>query len=598
MRASVAILLVLASFIALGQQYTETVEVRLHSLDAIVTDRDGKPVTGLTKEDFVVLENGAPQEITNFSSYESSASTFSIPEATQPAAAAPSEVKAVSAPPPRRFVFFIDEMAIQSAARNTLKKNALELVRAMRPGDMAAVVRPSGAARMVQEFTSDAAVVERALNKEIDDCKVRMTAPAFRELQAFRRALETAQSSNEVNAAKRAYMDASRARVDQRLSQIRALITSMASSPGKKVLVIITSGLSAQPGREAYSFDEQVGIFEAPKPPEVEAGLDEVTLANMPPLARLKIDLKEDMSKFSSPGWEGMEKIRAMDYRAQIDNLGRTAAAEGITIYALEPEVPLMLDATRGADSRTMGSTLTGGSVGGKHVVPDEFLEQLLLHEAQTLTSFAEKTGGRWFRGPAQIDDTFKQLTSDLQAYYSIAYRAKGADGKPRQVKVAVKNRPELVVRTRSEVIERSSARDMSERVLAGLLYMEDINELKMTARAETPQKQKKGRSYNVPLEIVIPVEKIAFVRTNDGKYVARVSVHYATAREEREFFSYGKQEQLIELTGQQYAELQKIRYRYTSTITVPKGHIRIAVGVIDATSKLSAMRTLSVIAQ
>jgi VWFA-related protein len=590
MRIGRVMLLVFLATGAIAQQYVETVEIQLHNLDAVVTDKEGHPVTGLTKDDFVLLENGVPQEITNFSSYESSSATMAIGE---PAANAPAANISAAAPPARRFVFFIDEMAIQTAARNSLRKNALELVHTLRPDDLAAIVRPGGAAKMVQEYTSDSASVERALGKAIDDCKMRLTAPAFRELQAFRRALETAETANEVAAAKRAYMDAARARVEQRLSQIRALITSMASSPGKKVLVLITSGLSSQPGREVYSMDEQIGIFEAPKDDS-----DDGAAAGAPagPLAQLKADAKEEAKSRSATGWGGMERIRAGDYRAQIDDLARTAAAEGVTIYALEPEVPLFLDATRGADSETVGSTLGGGHAGAKEVVPPEFLDQLLSHEAQTLTSFAEKTGGRWFRGVGEIEDTFRQVTSDLQAYYSLAYRPRGDDAKPRKIAVAVKNRPDLQVRTRSEVIAHSAAGDMSERVLAGLLYQDDTNDLKMTAHAELPKK--KGRSWEVPVEIVIPVNNITFTRDVNGKYVARVSVHYATAREEREFVAYGRQEQRIELTEKQYADLANIRYRYKSMIPVPKGHIRIALGVLDTGSKLSSMRTLSVIAQ
>jgi len=239
MRAAILCAVVLAA-LAAEAQYVETVEIRLHNLDAIVTDRDGHPVTGLTKEDFVILENGVAQEITNFSSYESSASTLSIPEAAAPEASDGGKAERVA--PPRRYVFFIDEMGIQMSARNALKQNALALVRTMRPGDVAAIVRPGGAAKMVQEYTGDVAAVERSLGKAIDDCKLRLTAPAFRELQVFRRALETANTQMEVAAAKRAYMDAARARVEQRLSQIRALITSMAGSVGKKVLVVVTSG--------------------------------------------------------------------------------------------------------------------------------------------------------------------------------------------------------------------------------------------------------------------------------------------------------------------------------------------------------------------
>src|SRR5258707_15172467 len=38
----------------------------LVNIDVEVTDRDGKPVTGLTKDDFAVLDHGAPQKIAIF----------------------------------------------------------------------------------------------------------------------------------------------------------------------------------------------------------------------------------------------------------------------------------------------------------------------------------------------------------------------------------------------------------------------------------------------------------------------------------------------------------------------------------------------------
>src|ERR1700730_2501815 len=39
---------------------------RLVVLDVVVTDKAGHPVTGLTKDDFRVLEDGKPQVIANF----------------------------------------------------------------------------------------------------------------------------------------------------------------------------------------------------------------------------------------------------------------------------------------------------------------------------------------------------------------------------------------------------------------------------------------------------------------------------------------------------------------------------------------------------
>jgi VWFA-related protein len=588
--------------------YGEALEVRLYNLDAVVTDRDGKPVRGLTKDDFLVRENNVAQEISNFSFYDMASPTMTLApgengELVTTSVETPASVG--TAPPPRRFIFFIDEMAIQARARNTLKKQAATLLAVMRPGDLAAVVRPTSTVQMEQKYTSDQNEIGNWLNKAIDTCKITLTAPQFAELRYFRKALETAEAPGEIARAKQEYVEQQRTRVQQRIGQLRALIASLAGADEKKVLVLITSGLNAQPGREIYSTDEQLQMTELHQMKDPEALLretrgglpinpdgmwDDVRALGMGKLAAKSVNQRH--------GWDSTHRNAINDLQADIDDLGRTAAAQGIVIYSLTPEIPLFLDSGRGADARSSPgtSTITGDNVhlSARAVVPQEMLNQLLTYEGETLQSLSDKTGGRWFRGTAVIDDTFRTLFDDLQVYYSLAYRGRGEENKARRIQVTVKGHPELKVRTRSEVIDQSGS-DMASRVIAGLLYPRGVDELKMAVKTETPQKE--GKQYNVPLEVVIPIDKITFLRASDGTYHGRVAVHYAAAGE-REFISYGRQEQLIELTPVQYRDMLRIRYRYTSNITVPKGKIRIALGVVDSTSKMSSLQTVNVIAQ
>src|SRR5690349_6261659 len=193
-------------------QYSETYEVRLHNLDVIVTDKGGNAVRGLTKDDFVITENGKPQAITNFAVYDDT-----VPQGNHDLSSGDDATSSVSAPPPRRFVFFIDDMAIQARVRASLKTHISELVHTMRPGDVAAVVRPMGTTRMTQDYTGDPLEVEKTLHKVIDSCKVKVTNQSFAELQSFRRSMERAENPNEVAAAKRLYVDMSRGRVEQRV---------------------------------------------------------------------------------------------------------------------------------------------------------------------------------------------------------------------------------------------------------------------------------------------------------------------------------------------------------------------------------------------
>ncbi|HYY94240.1 MAG TPA: hypothetical protein VE713_06945, partial [Pyrinomonadaceae bacterium] len=60
---------------------TELVQLR-----AVVTDRKGRPVENLKKEDFEVLENGQPREVSFFSLERAPASTGAAPSPGAPRA--------------------------------------------------------------------------------------------------------------------------------------------------------------------------------------------------------------------------------------------------------------------------------------------------------------------------------------------------------------------------------------------------------------------------------------------------------------------------------------------------------------------------------
>jgi VWFA-related protein len=594
-------ILALASVVIAQVPFSETFEVRLHNLDVIVTDKEGNAVRGLTKDDFIVTEGGKEQVITNFAVYDDT-----VAPSDHGLTADGTQSSEVSAPPPRRFVFFIDEMAIQARARATLKKHISELIRSMRPGDVAAVVRPTGTTRMVQDYSGTPEEVEKTLHKVIDSCKVKITNQSFAELQVFRRSLQSAESQIEVAAAKKMYVDMTRSRVEQRISQIRALTSSMAGTDGKKILVVITSGLSVEPGREAYGFEEQLGIFDSPRhaqtPNEIAANAANLAEVNGEPVAELPQQgrlrgLRADIQSFGArASWQGSNRVESVDFRKEVADLARTAAADGVTIYALEPEVPQMLAITRSADSKSLGSTLLDGptQVYGREVVPPQMLSDLLHYNGESLTSLTETTGGSWFRGVGAIDDVFRRLSDDLHFYYSLAYTPTGSSStQARRIKVTVRNRPELKVRTRTEVIERPAGREMSGRVIAALLYPTDVNDLHMKVSAEKPEKEGR-RNFSVPIEVVIPVDKLTLLRDEDGTYRGMVSVHYASSLNQKEFVSYGRQDQIVELTPQQYAEQARGRYRYNSRITVPKGNVRIVVGVVDSASRVASLQSLS----
>ncbi len=560
------LIMVCAAAAAAQQGYFETFEVRLHNLDVVVTDAKGNAVRGLTKDDFLVFEDGAQQNVTNFSVYDDGTWKVSggAPTATaeQPAPQATVEEKV----PPRRFVFFIDDMAMQENVRKNVIRHTNALIDEMRDGDLGSVVRPTGPNRVAQNYTADKAALRKAVTDAVESCKIRLDAPGLAEQLQLSRLLAESASGQEADHAKALYAYQSRDRVQQRLAQLRALVGSLVAIEGRKVLMLVTAGLPSYPGLDAFDSEKQ---------------------------------MKDVVDTATAWGHQG-------DFKTYIDDLARTAAANGVTVYALEPEVPVAVGITKAGASRTLGSLSrprTGQIIdernpptkhlSGQQIMPPQMLPELLHYRGQTLTSLAEKTGGKWFRGGGTVDDLFRQVATDMRTYYSLAYRATGTGDRPRRVEVRVRNRPELRVRTRTEVVDRPIDREMADLTFANLLFPRELHELQV--RVEPGKAVAAGKAYNLPIDILIPLDKLTFAPVDGGKYAAIADIHFAAAGLVNSFTTSGRHRQNIELSAEQHAKRAGVSTRFKTALLVPPGRTRIAVGVMDEASRQAGFTNVEV---
>lgn len=111
------------------------------AVDVVVTDSHNTPVSGLTKDDFEILEQGRPQAITDF--------TFvgirAVHRTLDPVAAAAAPVSDVStntpaSPTSRAFVMVIDALHILEHDIVPVKRIITEFVQSLSPDDEAAIV--------------------------------------------------------------------------------------------------------------------------------------------------------------------------------------------------------------------------------------------------------------------------------------------------------------------------------------------------------------------------------------------------------------------------------------------------------------------------
>lgn len=144
---------------------TFQVEVNYVDVDAIVTDENGNFVTGLTRDDFEIFEDGKPQKIEMFSYVE-----LPVERPDQFAALGrPVTTDARSNARPfdgRVYVIVLDDLDISPLRGGLVKHAAREFVeRHFGANDLAAVVYTSGRVDATQDFTSDRSLLTAAIDK-------------------------------------------------------------------------------------------------------------------------------------------------------------------------------------------------------------------------------------------------------------------------------------------------------------------------------------------------------------------------------------------------------------------------------------------------
>jgi VWFA-related protein len=129
--------------------YTLHVDVPLVDVDVTVTTKNGEFIPGLKKENFRVLEDGVPQNITNFSQAEK----------------------------PVTVVMLLEFAANHYAFINDMLSNAYTFASTLKPNDWVAVISYDMRPEIQQDFTQDKTKVYGALSH--------LRIPGFRETNLF-----------------------------------------------------------------------------------------------------------------------------------------------------------------------------------------------------------------------------------------------------------------------------------------------------------------------------------------------------------------------------------------------------------------------------
>ena len=430
----------------------ETVDVRVTSLDVVVTDREGNRVEGLAASDFTVLENGRAQRITNFSELRASAA----PSATDPQ-------------PPRRVAIFVDALALDPPRRERLRDSLFRLIDAgVRPGDLVTVLSWRGGLASEIPFTDDPAALRGAIERAVMRTGTAANPLEQRALdleQEWFTMTESAMQTAQVQSGafdREGHLDMSvesRARreyaeVVRRAAALQQWIGSLAGAEGRKILLVASNRITTN---ASGAFEAAAGRREAPRD-----------------------------SRWST--------------EPLIQSIAASANASRVTLYTIHPE-----GAARGGAGAEMGGTIavSGGSLS------ERTAETMPAGGHDALSFLAESTGGVFAYGPGETDRLITTLSDDLGAYYSIGYAQTGnATEEERKIEVRVARG--LVARSRRSVVEKTPLSRASDQVIANLVHPFDPGGLRISATPGEENEAKGGRV--VPVEIRIPLGSLTFV--------------------------------------------------------------------------------------
>ncbi|HXN49202.1 MAG TPA: VWA domain-containing protein, partial [Bryobacteraceae bacterium] len=286
---------------------TIKVEVRQVLVPVVVTDKEGHHVTGLSKADFRVFEDGVEQTIAAFSveNVGSGQSSAAATDAAEPTPVAVPASKPVHKPAEARrtYVICIDRLHTGFAGLVRAREALSKLFRTEQAGDARYVVVALGTTtEVVQAPTTDPAAVLKAIeSKDFEKLFLGDKKGATgSDIQAFRRELDVARRACDESRPECAPLKTSlpfraaqiaaqeRAITAAFLEQLRYLVQDLARESGRRTLVLISDGFPLLPGKqvldllEAYFPDSGNASYRENRKADLDAVLRVADRQNIP----------------------------------------------------------------------------------------------------------------------------------------------------------------------------------------------------------------------------------------------------------------------------------------------------------------------------
>ena len=435
------------------QQVNIKVKTELIQLRAVVTNRQGQLIDNLSKEDFVLIEDGYPQAIGLFSVERIESKARLQPDRKRPEASDEAKTTARSSRlsiPSRTIVLLVDTLHTSfTSLANTRAVLRHFLDDQMTGQDIVALVTPTGMLGAMEQFTQDRHLlrmaIERLLPWRISQDRSLLTP--FLAARIVRGDPDAAELASQIIADEDGLS----------LGDGQGLVFDPRDRNKSSSLLLLPPFLSTR----AHMVLEEASYYRRVLLTTVKAAVEK--LAEMPG--------QRIIALFS----EGCTMVAATGevVSGELQPIISEAARSGVLVYTFDAKglMPVMVPSWMQA------------SIPNKRLV--SYLGQSLQDSQDGMKALAHETGGEAFYNTNDLAGGLQKMLADNRIYYELAYYpAQDKDPKKlRRITVSVKDHPEYIVRAQRSYL------------------LSELREPKMSVQGQAPTSElRKAISRPLPL--------------------------------------------------------------------------------------------------
>ena len=502
--------------------------VSVTNLDVVVTDGKGNRVTGLKKEDFIVIEDNLEQLVTNFFAVEQGRIALPAEEAT-PAPVpdpAPTPAPAAVSAPRTRIVIFVDNLHIAPFDRNRVLRSVETFVREnVKDNVEGMIVAFNRSLKIRRKFTNDGRDLSDVL-KQLED-ESALGQEALSERRDVIKAIDDSTTVDEAAGSVRSYCQSIDNDLNFTIDAMKTTVDQLAGVDGRKILIHVSGGLPQSPGAELWKYISD---------------------------------------KYRDSG-SGTTTLFEFDRTTKYLGVIQAANASGVSIYTIDAS-GLSVDSNISAENRTTSQRI------------DTFVERNNLQSMLSLMS--EETGGEAILNRNDVLASLKNIEKDYTSYYSLGYRSVRS-GLDRPHKVEVKLRKKMkgfTLRARRSYLEKGVETKVREAVTSALFFPRDDNPLAVgleIGKAVPADRE----NFAVPVVIRVPYARLAML-PEGSKMRGRVVFYFVVVD------SAGKQSELttqpvpIDIDAKKFEALARKDFIYDVKLIMIPGGQKLSIAVRD----------------